>query len=132
MAQKVIFRGDELELLMAMDKAGCVLTDDGKFYCDLENPELGYNSRLSVRVKGTYTTGENGWKIAFQAMPGPRTMVIGCIFTVFFLVMLVNFLTTGEGLTGLGFSLILCAAMVINYLAQYKGCVKRFANAMTK
>ena len=132
MAQEVIFRGDELELLMAMDKAGCVLTDDGKFYCDLENPALGYNSRLPVRIRGTYATGEDGWKIAFQAIPAPRTMVIGCVFVVFFLAMLIVFLGTGEGLTGLGFSLILCAAMVINYFAQYKGCVKRFANAMTK
>lgn len=126
MAQEVIFSGDELELLNALDRSGCVLTDDGKFYCDLENDKLPFNSRLPVRIKGTYASGESGWKITYQILPAARTGIIGAVC----LIMLIAFAVSGQSLTGTGFFAIFCAAMVINFLGQKKACLRRFENML--
>jgi len=126
MKQELFFSGDELELLNALDRSGCVLTDDGKFYCDMENDKLPFNSRLPVRIKGTYAAEEAGWKIVYSMMPAARTMVIGAVC----LVMLLAFAISGQSLTGAGFFAIFCAAMVINFLGQKKACMRRFENVL--
>jgi len=121
--------GGELEFLMIMDQAGCVLTDDGKFYCDLEKNGAPA-SRLPVRVKGTYAAENDSWKIRYRVIPAPRTMVIGVIFALLFVASLISFGVTGGSLTGSALFGILNAALIVNYMAQYKGCMKRFENVM--
>ena len=125
MAKELIFSGDELALLVAMDRAGCVQTDDGKFYCDLENDKLPWGSRLPVRILGTYESMERGWKIALRIRPAPRTLLIGIIFAVLFLSSLIA--APGKGTVLFG---ILSAAMVVNFAAQKNGCLRRFENVL--
>lgn len=126
MSKEVIFSGDELELLNALDRTGCVLTDDGKFYCNMENDKLRYNSRLPVRIKGTYAPVENGWKIAYTVIPAPRTIFIG----IFCLLALLSFVVSGASFTGAAFFAIFCGALVINFLAQKNSCLRRFENGL--
>lgn len=126
MKQEIFFSGDELELLNALDRSGCVLTDDGKFYCILENDKLPFNSRLPVRINGTYEAAEGGWKIAYNILPAARTMAIGAVC----LVVLLAFAISGQSLTGAGFFAIFCAAMAINFLGQKTACMRRFENVL--
>lgn len=126
MEKEFIFSGDELELLNALDRTGCVLTDDGKFYCDSENRKLQLNSRLPIRIRGTYAPAEGGWKICYSLWPAPRTMAIGIVC----LIVLAAFLISGASYTGTAFFAILCGAMVINYLAQKKSCLRRFESTL--
>ena len=126
MKQELFFSGDELELLNALDRSGCVLTDDGKFYCDLENDKLPFNSRLPVRIKGTYTAGENGWKINYSIQPAGRTMAICAVC----LIILLAFAVSGKSMTGTGFFAIFCGAVAINFLGQKKACLRRFENML--
>ena len=130
MAKVIIFTGDELEFLMALDKAGCVLTDDGKFYCDLENEKVAMRSRLPVRIKGTYVSSEAGWKVTYRVVPAPKTALIGVIFAVLFVASLASFAAAGGSLTGNALFGILCGAVAVNYAVQYKSCEKRFARAL--
>lgn len=127
MAKELFFSGGELELLVAMDRTGCVLTDDGKFYCDLEKDGVP-SSRLPVRIRGTYAAENRGWKIRYQVVPEPRTSVIGIVFALLFAASLISFAVTGGSLTGSALFGILNAALIVNYAAQYKGCMKRFEN----
>ena len=126
MKKEILFAGDELELLNALDRTGCVLTDDGKFYCDSENRKLQLNSRLPIRIRGTYAAGDGGWKIVYSIAPAPRTLAIG----VFCVIALAAFLISGASYTGTAFFGILCGAMVINYLAQKKSCLRRFESTL--
>ncbi len=132
MAQKIIFTGDELEFLMKMDQLGCVLTDHGKFYCDLENDKLAMQNRLPVRIRGEYAPCEAGWRITYRVMPAPRTWLIGGIFLLLFAASLLSFLAADGSITGSALFGILCAALVVNYVTQYKACAKRFENAVGK
>lgn len=125
MVKEILFSGDELELLNALDRAGCVLTDDGKFYCNMEKDDLPFNSRLPVRIKGTYAAAEGGWKIAYSVGPAPRTLLIGVIFGVLFL----SSLMAGMG-TGMVLFAILTAAMAVNFLGQKNACQRRFENIL--
>ena len=127
MMRELIFSGDELELLVAMDAAGCVLTDNGKFYCDMDNEKLRYSSRLPARIRGEYAPCEGGWHIRFQVTPGPRTAAIGVIFGV----LLASFLISGS-FSGAGLFVILSGAVVLNYLLQRSGCVKRFESCLSR
>ena len=131
MAQELMISGDELELLAAMDRSGCVLTDDGKFYCDLDKDGM-QTSRLPVRIQGTYVSAEAGWRITYRVVPTPRTMVIGMVFAFLFAASLISFAVTGGSLTGSALFGILNAALIVNYAAQYKGCMKRFENTMKR
>jgi len=130
MAKEIIFSGDELEFLMALDRGGCVLTDDGKFYCDLENEKIAMRSRLPVRIKGEYESCENGWRIRYRVAPAPKTAMIALIFAVLFAASLVSFAAAGGSLTGSALFAILCGAMAVNYSVQYKSCEKRFRNLL--
>ena len=123
---EVFFPGGELELLNALDRSGCVLTDNGKFYCDSENPRLQLNSRLPIRIRGTYAPAEGGWTIAYTLRPAPRTVAIGA----FCLAAMGAFVLTGGSYTGAGFFAILCAAVAVNYLAQKKDCQRRFESTL--
>ena len=71
MEKEVFFAGDELALLNALDRSGCVLTDDGKFYCDSENRRLQLNSRLPIRIRGTYARAEGAGPSPIPWAPGP-------------------------------------------------------------
>jgi len=132
MTKELFFSGDELELLVAMDASGCVLTDDGKFYCDLENEKLAMRSRLPVRVKGSYGSCENGWRITYRMQPAPRTILIGVLLAVLLVSNLLTIAAAEGSWTGSVLFGILIGALVVNYGAQYKSCVRRFENAMRK
>lgn len=125
MAQEIIFPGDELMLLNALDRSGCVLTDDGKFYCDLENDNLPFNSRLPVRFRGTYAPADTGWRITYSILPANRSLVIGLVFVL----MLVGSLAFGAGGAAMPFG-ILTVAMIVNFLGQKSACMRRFENKL--
>ena len=128
-----VYSGDELELLSAMDRSGCVLTDDGKFYCDLKDDDFSVsNSRLPARIKGSYEPVASGWKIAYRVVPAPKTALIAAIFAVLFCASIAAFAVTGGSLTGSALFGILCCAVAVNYAVQYKGCEKRFENLFNK
>lgn len=127
MSRKILFQGDELVLLMAMDTAGCVQTDAGRFYCDMEKDDLPFNSRLPVRIKGEYASVSDGWEITFRVVPAPRTLLIGAVFCVFFLSFLISGNFSGGGLFG-----ILFAALFVNFAGQHKSCVKRFESKFAR
>ena len=127
--KEFVFSGDELELLSAMDRSGCVLTDDGKFYCDLKDDDFSVsNSRLPARIKGSYEPVASGWKITYRVVPAPKTVLIAVIFGVLFCASILAFAMTGGSLTGSTLFGILCCAVAVNYAVQYKSCEKRFAN----
>ena len=126
MVREIAFAGDELELLNALDRAGCVLGDDSKFRCDMENDKLPFNSRLPVRITGAYIRQETGWKIGFRAVPATKTLMVG----VFCLIALLGFALTGGSITGMALFAILLAALVINFLAQRKSCLQRFESIL--
>ena len=111
MAKEILFSGDELAFLMALDRGGCVLTDDGKFYCDLENEKIAMRSRLPVRIKGEYESCESGWRIRYRVLPAPRTAAIALLFAVLFAASLVSFAVAGGSLTGSALFGILCGAV---------------------
>lgn len=124
--KEIVFSGDELELLNALDRSGCVLTDDGSFSCIMENDNLPFNSRLPVRIKGTYMAAEGGWKITYRMMPATKTIAIGLVC----LIVMAAFLVTGGSLTGAGFFAIFCGAIAVNFLGQKKACMRRFENKL--
>jgi len=130
MEKEILFTGDELEFLMKMDRIGCVLTDDGTFYCDLGTEKLPINSRLPARIKGSYQQEGAGWRITYHVVPGPRTILIGGIFLILFGTSLISFAAVGGSLMGSGLFGILCAALILNYATQYQDCAKRFENGM--
>lgn len=125
MAQEIMFSGDELELLNALDRSGCVLTDDGKFTCSLQN------DKLPMCLKGEYASVEKGWKLTYRIAPAPRMTVIGGIFALLFLVSLISFARTGV-FTGAVLFGILLVAMVVNYTGQKKDALKRFENSLLR
>ena len=132
MKKELRFSGDELGLLVALDRTGCVLTDDGKFYCDLENGKLAMRNRLPARIRGEYTPGEQGWILSYRVLPAPKTVLIGVIVAVLLTANLITRAASGESLTGSFFFAILLGALAVNYAAQYKECVKQFENQLTK
>ena len=128
MTREIRFTGDELELLMAMDGAGCVLTDDGAFYCDADNIKLRYAGRLPARIRGTYTREGEEWVLRCSIVPAPRTTVIGAVCFLVFLC----FLITGISLRGAILFGILSLAMAVNFLAQRSECMRRFESRMSR
>ena len=126
MKREILFAGDELELLNALDRAGCVLGDNSKFHCDMENDKLPFNSRLPIRITGEYIRQETGWKIGFRAVPARKTLMVG----LFCLVALICFALTGGSITAMALFAIILAALVINFLAQKKGCLQRFESVL--
>ena len=119
MQNEITFAGDELMLLSRMDAAGCVLTDDGKFYCDVE---IG---KLPLRVTGTYAPVDDGWRIAYRMGLPPKMLAMGGVFAALFLFGIVTWAQTGVKTSALLFG-ILTAALAVNFLSQKKGCAKRF------
>ena len=122
-----MFSGDELEFLAAMDRTGCILTDDGKFICDPEKSGLSFGSRVPLSIKGTYAPVENGWKITFRAVPAKKTIWIAVMFLATLLCCLMVGSWNSAGLFG-----ILCAALAGNYVPQNKEMLKRFEGAFKK
>ncbi len=127
MAQEIIFTGNELEFLMKMDQLGCVLTDDGKFYCDPEKNGLSYGSRVPVIIKGSYVPGDGGWKLTYWVVPAKKTIGIGILFLATLLCCLIIGSYSSAGLF-----CILSIALVVNYVPQNKECLKRFATVFRK
>ena len=127
MAKELIFSGGELELLAAMDRTGCVLTDDGKFTWDPEKCGMGFGSRVPVKIRGTYAPADGDWKITYQVIPAKKTVLIGMLY----LAVLLCCLLVGSYRSAILF-VILNVAMVVNYVPQNKETLKRFENAFKK
>ena len=125
MKKELRFPGGELELLTAMDAAGCVLTENGTYCYNMEN------GKLPLRITGTYTVGDGSWTLTCRVMPTPRIAAIGAVFAALFLFGLVTFFRTGVMTSALLFG-VLTAALLINYLSQKKHCLRRFENTLLR
>jgi len=127
MAKELFFSGGELELLAAMDRTGCVLTDDGKFTWDPEKCGMAFGSRVPVKIRGTYAPADGVWKITYRVIPAKKTVLIGILY----LAVLLCCLLVGSYRSTILF-VILNVAMVVNYVPQNKETLKRFENAFKK
>ena len=127
MAREILFSGDALELLAALDASGCVLTEEARFFCNLEGETLPFNSRLPVRIKGDFAPGEEVYKIRFRVLPAPRIALLGGSFLTAALGCLAAGNLRGAALFG-----ILAAALGVNFAAQRKSCLRRFASFFEK
>lgn len=125
MEKELSFPGGELELLTAMDAAGCVLTEDGKYCYTMES------GKIPLRITGTYTVGDGSWKITCRVTPAPRITAIGGVFAALFLFGLFTFFQTGVMTSALLFG-VLTAALLVNYLSQKKNCLRRFENTLLR